>query len=44
VLAYVSDVPAKGGLVLMGDASVQKMSAEEFRKAPKAGKRKAKDR
>jgi hypothetical protein len=42
VLAYVKDAPDKGGLVLMGDASVKKMSAEEFKKATLAGKRKEK--
>jgi hypothetical protein len=42
VLAYVKDVPEKGGLVLMGDASVKKMSADEFKKATLAGKRKDK--
>jgi hypothetical protein len=33
VLAYDKDVPTKGGLVLMADASVKTMSAEEFKKA-----------
>jgi hypothetical protein len=33
VLAYDKDVPTKGGLVLMGDASVKSMTAEEFKKA-----------
>jgi hypothetical protein len=42
ILAYDKDVPEKGGLVLMGDASVKKMSAEEFKKATKAGKVKEK--
>jgi hypothetical protein len=42
VLAYVKDVPDKGGLVLMGDVSVKKMSAEEFKKANLAGKRREK--
>jgi hypothetical protein len=36
VLGYEKDVPSKGGLVLMGDASVQQMSADEFKNAPKA--------
>jgi hypothetical protein len=36
VLGYDKDVPAKGGLVLMGDASVREMSADEFKNAPKA--------
>jgi hypothetical protein len=39
VLAYVKDVPTKGGWVLMADASVKKMTADEFKKAPKAGKK-----
>jgi hypothetical protein len=38
VLAYHKDVPASGGFVVMQDGSVQQMSAEEFRAAPKAGK------
>jgi hypothetical protein len=38
VLAYHRDVPASGGFVVMQDGSVQQMSAEEFRAAPKAGK------
>jgi hypothetical protein len=42
VLAYDKDVPDKGGLVLMGDGSVKKMSAEDFKKATKAGKVKEK--
>jgi hypothetical protein len=33
VLAYVKDVPEKGGWVLMGDATPKKMSADEFKKA-----------
>ena len=36
VLAYEKDTPSKGGLVLMADASVKTMTAEEFKKAPKA--------
>ncbi len=36
VLAYESDTPTKGGAVVMGDASVKRMTAEEFKKAPKA--------
>jgi hypothetical protein len=39
VLAYVKDVPTKGGLVLMGDGSVRKMSADEFKKATLAKKK-----
>jgi hypothetical protein len=42
VLAYFKEVPEKGGLVLMGDASVKKMSPDEFKKATLAGKRKDK--
>jgi hypothetical protein len=42
VLAYFAEVPDKGGLVLMGDASVKKMSPDEFKKATLAGKRKEK--
>lgn len=38
VLAYVRDAPKVGGMVLMGDGSVQNMSAAEFNAAPKAGK------
>jgi hypothetical protein len=38
VLGYEKDTPKGGGLVMMGDGSVKKMSAEEFAKAPKAGK------
>jgi hypothetical protein len=36
VLGYEKDAPTKGGLVLMGDASVREMSADEFKNAPKA--------
>jgi hypothetical protein len=36
VLGYEKDVPTKGGLVLMGDAFVKEMSADEFKNAPKA--------
>lgn len=38
VLAYVQDAPTHGGVVLMGDGSVQNMSAQAFQTAPKAGK------
>jgi hypothetical protein len=46
ILAYDKEVPDKGGLVLMGDGSVQKLSVDEFKKAHKAGKvkEKAKDK
>ena len=37
VLAYESQVPESGGLVLMVDRSVKSMTAEEFQAAPKAG-------
>ena len=33
VLAYEKDVPTKGGAALMGDGSVKKLSADEFKKA-----------
>lgn len=33
VLAYTKDIDKNGGIVLMGDASVRKMTAEEFKKA-----------
>jgi hypothetical protein len=36
VLAYVKDVPQKGGEVIMADGTVKAMSAEEFKAAPKA--------
>jgi hypothetical protein len=36
VLAYEKDVPAKGGMVAMGDGSVREMTAAEFQTAPKA--------
>jgi hypothetical protein len=35
VLGYDKDVPAKGGWVLMGDASVKEMTAQEFAAAPR---------
>ncbi len=37
VLAYVKDVPEKGGLVLMLDRSVRTMTSEEFKTAKLAG-------
>lgn len=39
ILAFEKDAPAKGGLVLFGDGSVKKLTAGEFEKAPKAGKK-----
>jgi len=36
VLAYEKDVPTRGGLVAMADASVKTMTAQEFQAAPKA--------
>jgi hypothetical protein len=36
VVAYEKDVPARGGMVLMGDSSVRRMTAQEFAQAPKA--------
>ena len=38
VLAYQKDVPEKGGEVLMQDGKSRKMTADEFKAAPKAGK------
>jgi hypothetical protein len=40
VLAYEADAPAKGGHVLMADASVRSMTPQEFQAAPKAKPRK----
>jgi hypothetical protein len=36
VLAYEKDVPVKGGQVLMGDATIRRMTAQEFAQASKA--------
>ena len=33
ILAYEKDVPTKGGFVLYGDASVKKITADDFKKA-----------
>ena len=38
VLAYEKDAPTKGGYVLMADASVKKLAADEFKKATLAKK------
>jgi hypothetical protein len=38
VLGYEKDVPTNGGLVMIADGSVKKMTADQFAKAPKAGK------
>jgi hypothetical protein len=40
VLAYVKAVPEQGGPVLMLDRTIKKMSAEEFKAAPKAAAKK----
>jgi hypothetical protein len=38
VVAYEKQVPTEGGHVLLSAGSVKKMTADEFAKAPKAGK------
>jgi hypothetical protein len=38
VLAYQKETPTDGGPVLLQDGTVTRMTAEEFRAAPKAGK------
>jgi hypothetical protein len=38
VLAYEKEAEASGGWVLMQDGNIKKMSADEFKAAPKAGK------
>jgi hypothetical protein len=38
VLGYEKDVPAKGGLVLMGDGMVKEMNVREFEAAPRPEK------
>lgn len=38
VLAYEKDIATKGGQVLMGDGSVKKLTADEFKKATLAKK------
>jgi len=37
VLAYAKETPENGGAVLMKNRSIKKMTAEEFKAAPKAG-------
>jgi hypothetical protein len=37
VLAYEKKVPDEGGTVLMKDRTIRRMTADEFRAAPKAG-------
>jgi hypothetical protein len=39
VLAYEKDVPTAGGQVLFQDGTVRAVTADEFKAAPKAGKR-----
>ena len=39
ILGYEKDAPEKGGLVLFGDGVVKSMTAEEFKKTPKAKKK-----
>ena len=40
ILAYVKTVPEQGGNVLMQDGkTIKKMTADEFKTAPKAGSR-----
>jgi len=39
ILAYEKDAPTKGGVCLYGDGSVRKLTADEFKKATKAGKK-----
>jgi hypothetical protein len=36
VLGYAKDTPTKGGSVLMGDATVKDVTADEFKKLPQA--------
>jgi hypothetical protein len=43
VLGYAKEVPTKGGLVLLGDAKVVTMTAEEFKKAKLAKPAEKKD-
>src|SRR5262249_51689615 len=38
ILAYQRDVPSMGGWILMVDGTVRKVSTEEFKKLPQAGK------
>lgn len=36
ILAYEKDTPTQGGLVVMKDGTVKKLTAEEFKAAPKS--------
>ena len=36
ILAYEKETPEKGGLCLFGECSVKELTAEEFKKTPKA--------
>lgn len=36
LLAYVADVPTKGGIVLFADAKIGRVTVEEFQTLPKA--------
>ena len=38
VIAYERDTPTKGGVVLVADGSVSRLTPEEFRAAPMAGR------
>jgi hypothetical protein len=37
ILAYVRDAPTKGGVVVRFDGSIDNLTAEQFKTAPKAG-------
>jgi hypothetical protein len=39
VIAYESEADTKGGWVLLQDGTIQQMTAEQFKAAPKAGKK-----
>lgn len=38
IVAYEKDVPTQGGHVLLNNGTVKRMTADEFRTAPKMGK------